>query len=50
MRYSAKNLGRAALVLAAATLGMSQGASAQQEIKLGYALATTSHYGVAANK
>src|SRR5690554_3029108 len=32
----------------AAGLGIGTGASAQTEIKLGYALATTSHYGAAA--
>ncbi|MEO3386304.1 TRAP transporter substrate-binding protein [Mesorhizobium sp. CAU 1741] len=44
---------RAAMAVAGAaimTLGFSGAASAQQEIKLGYALANTSHYGVAANK
>jgi tripartite ATP-independent transporter DctP family solute receptor len=44
---------RVAIALAGAamtTLAWAGAASAQQEIKLGYALATTSHYGVAANK
>lgn len=49
MRNFAKNLGRTALVVTAMTLGLSFGAKAEQEIKIGYALATTSHYGVAAN-
>ena len=35
---------------AATTLALSVSAHAQQEVKLGYALATTSHYGVAAEK
>lgn len=50
MRESAKNFGRVGLLVAAATFGFAQAASAQQEIKIGYALATTSHYGVAAEK
>src|SRR5690606_12483349 len=41
---------RVGLLVAAATFGLAQAASAQQEIKIGYALATTSHYGVAADK
>ena len=39
---------RLAFVAMAAGLGIGTGASAQTEIKLGYALATTSHYGAAA--
>ncbi len=35
---------------AATTLALSVSAHAQQEVKVGYALATTSHYGVAAEK
>ncbi len=49
MLHSRRQFVRAAL--AAATLaGLATSASAQQEIKLGYALAPTSHYGVAADR
>lgn len=40
----------AAMALGMAVFGFSGSAHAQQEVKLGYALATTSHYGVAAEK
>ena len=40
----------AAMALGMTVFGFSGGAHAQQEVKLGYALATTSHYGVAAEK
>jgi len=40
----------AAMALGMTVFGFSGPAHAQQEVKLGYALATTSHYGVAAEK
>ena len=49
MRIFSRHLCRTA-VAAALTFGFGYAAHAQQEIKLGYALATTSHYGVAADK
>jgi len=39
-----------AVVALLSTLGWSSAANAEQEIKIGYALAPTSHYGVAADK
>lgn len=49
MKFSARNTGPlAALVTALGIFAGVSAAQAQQEIKIGYALAPTSHYGVAA--
>lgn len=50
MKHSMKDLACAAVVVAAGAFGWAGAAHAQQEIKIGYALAPTSHYGVAADK
>ncbi|MEC9246337.1 TRAP transporter substrate-binding protein [Nitratireductor rhodophyticola] len=51
MKFSARNTGPlAALVTALGIFAGVSAAQAQQEIKIGYALAPTSHYGVAAEK
>lgn len=50
MRPSIRLLARAGVLLAAASLAPFSAALAQQTVKIGYALAPTSHYGVAADK
>ncbi|WP_295812848.1 TRAP transporter substrate-binding protein [uncultured Nitratireductor sp.] len=51
MKFYARNWGPfAALVTALGVFASASAAQAQQEIKIGYALAPTSHYGVAAEK
>ena len=50
MTLFTRHFAPAALALGMAVFGFSASAYAQQEVKLGYALATTSHYGVAAEK
>lgn len=49
MKFSITRMAFSALA-ATAVLGAAQSAAAQTEIKLGYALATSSHYGVAAER
>ena len=50
MTLFTRHFAPAAMALGMAVFGFSGAAYAQQEVKLGYALATTSHYGVAAEK
>ncbi|MGQ2904166.1 MAG: TRAP transporter substrate-binding protein [Neoaquamicrobium sediminum] len=50
MTLFTRHFAPAAMALGMAVFGFSGAAHAQQEVKLGYALATTSHYGVAAEK
>ena len=50
MTLFTRHFAPAAMALGMAVFGFSGAANAQQEVKLGYALATTSHYGVAAEK
>ncbi|WP_421927581.1 TRAP transporter substrate-binding protein [Neoaquamicrobium sediminum] len=50
MTLFTRHFAPAAMALGMAAFGFSGAAHAQQEVKLGYALATTSHYGVAAEK
>lgn len=50
MTHFTRHIGAAAVALAVSGLGFAGVAQAQQEVKLGYALAVNSHYGVAAAK
>src|SRR5690606_21355867 len=50
MQQFLKRFAPAAAAFAFSMVAFAGAANAQQEIKLGYALATTSHYGVAATK
>jgi tripartite ATP-independent transporter DctP family solute receptor len=50
MQHFLRRFAPAAAAVAFSVAGLAGAANAQQEVKIGYALATTSHYGVAAAK